>query len=99
MEPVLSDLNQSEVTQETRQEDDRRLLLPVSEVVGLLGVSRMTAIRRIQSGAWPSARCGRNYLVPREFVDGVAAEIKAGRPIVIEEYAAAWLAKAAENAA
>lgn len=95
----MSALNQSEVTQEGRQGDDRRLLLPVSEVVGLLGVSRMTAIRRIKSGAWPSARCGRNYMVPRGFVDGLAAEINAGRPVVIEEYAASWLARAAEGAA
>lgn len=70
---------------------DTRLLLPVSEVAGLLGLSKMTIYRRIRSGAWPSGRCGRKHLIPHAFIAGLISEIAAGRQVVAEEYAAvAW---------
>ena len=79
---------------------DSRRLLPVTEVAGLLGLSKWTIHRRIRSGEWPSGRSGRKYLIPRAFVEGLIAEIEAGREVDAESYAAtSWPAKASEGAA
>lgn len=76
------------------------MLLPVSEVAGLLGVSKMTVYRRIRSGSWPSGRSGRKHLIPRGFVEGLIAEIEAGRQVIAEGYAAeSWPAKPTEGVA
>ncbi|MFF5261428.1 excisionase family DNA-binding protein [Actinomadura viridis] len=81
-----------------RADGDRRLLLPVSEVAGLIGLSKWTIHRRIRSGEWPSGRSGRKYLIPRAFIEGLIAEIEAGRQVDAEGYAArAW--SASEGAA
>jgi excisionase family DNA binding protein len=79
---------------------DRRQLLPVPDVEDRTGISRWTIYRRIHSGKWPSGRSGRQHLIPRAFVDGLVAEIEAGRQVNAEDYAAqVWLAKASEGAA
>lgn len=78
---------------------DPRLLLPVSEVAALLGLSTMTVYRRIRSGQWPSGRSGRKHLIPRNFVEGLLSEMRTGEQVNIEAYgAAAWPAKAEETA-
>ena len=78
---------------------DPRLLLPVSEVAALLGLSTMTVYRRIRSGQWPSGRSGRKHLIPRNFVEGPLDEMRTGEQVNIEAYGAtAWPAKAEETA-
>lgn len=87
-------------TTDGAQQADPRLLLPVSEVAGLLGLSTMTVYRRIRSGQWPSGRSGRKHLIPRDFVEGLLAEMRTGRQVDAESYAAtAWAAKTAEATA
>lgn len=86
--------------QSAAQPADPRRLLHVMDVVELTGISKWTIYRRIRSGEWPSGRSGRKHLIPRSFVDGLVAEIEAGRQVVVEGYAAtSWPAKPAENAA
>jgi len=41
----------------------------VAEVVEILGVSRITVLRRIKDGTIPSIRLGRRVLIPAEYVD------------------------------
>lgn len=79
---------------------DRRQLLPVSEVAARTGLSRWTIYRRIRSGEWPSGRSGRKHLIPSAFVDGLVAAIEGGRQVTAEDYAATtWLSQASEGAA
>lgn len=69
-------------------------LLPVSVVSARTNLSRWTIYRRIRSGEWPSGRSGRKHLIPRAFVDGLVAEIEAGRQVIAEDYASEWFARA-----
>ena len=41
----------------------------VAEVVEILGLSRLTVLRRVQDGTIPSIRLGRRVLIPAEYVE------------------------------
>lgn len=69
---------------------DRRQLLPVSEVAARTGLSRWTIYRRINSGVWPSGRCGRNHLIPRAFIDGLLAAVESGRQVSFDDFGRSW---------
>ena len=91
--------NQSTPIPNATQPADPRLLLPVSEVAAVLGLSTMTVYRRIRSGQWPSGRSGRKHLIPRTFVEGLLAEMRTGAQVNIEAYgASSWPAKTGETA-
>lgn len=90
----MSDQSKQDAASAAGKPADLRELLPVSEVARTLGLSPMTVRRRIKSGAWPSGRCGRKHLIPREFVEGLLDAFKNGRQVVAEDYAAsAWPVK------
>lgn len=94
----MSDQTRSETpAKQPEAPADRRLLLSISEASSVLGVSRMTIIRRIRSGAWRSGRCGRKHYLSRAFVDGAAAAVARG--IDIDAYAKTFFGEAAEEMA
>lgn len=70
---------------------DRRLLLPVSEVARMLGVSRSTVTRACDAGEIPVVFL-RKRLVPRAFVESLVKAASPGHPVVAKEHAAAWSA-------
>ncbi|WP_156755005.1 helix-turn-helix domain-containing protein [Actinokineospora pegani] len=59
------------------QIDTRALTYTVDEVAELLKISRASAYAAVRSGALPSVRLGRRWLVPRarlaQFLNGEAA--------------------------
>lgn len=67
--------------------------MSVSDAARMLGLSRITVLRRIKSGAWPGGRTGRKYLVNRPFAVSLAAEFGSGRNVDAEDFAAGWMAR------
>jgi excisionase family DNA binding protein len=59
----------------------------------MFGVSRSTIVRAYQAGEFPAVKFRGTYRVPRRFVDDFLAAAVRGRVIVLEEYAAEWLAR------
>ena len=51
----------------------RRVVLSIDEVAELLGFHRETVRRAIARGVIPASRIGRTYLIPRKYVEGLAA--------------------------
>jgi excisionase family DNA binding protein len=45
---------------------DKRLTFSVDEAAKLLGISRNSAFRAVQTGELPSIRIGRRILIPRD---------------------------------
>lgn len=74
-------------------------LMPIKAAAARLDVSEMTIRRAFEAGAFPGFQIGRSYRVSRPFVEALLAEVRAGRRVVFEEFAAQWLAKASEGAA
>lgn len=72
---------------------DNRLFLPVREVAEMIGVSRSTIVRAYQAGEFPAIKFRGTYRVPRRFVDDFHAAACRGRVLVVEEYAADWIAR------
>lgn len=70
------------------------LLIPVKAAAMLLNISEMTIRRAFDAGEFPGMRFGRSYRVSRPFVLAVLGEVRAGRQVVVEEFAANWLARA-----
>ena len=50
----------------------QRLFYKVSEVAEALGISRATVWRLIKQGEIPAVRIGRQYFIPRSYVDSLA---------------------------
>jgi len=48
------------------------IMLRASEVAALLGISRSTVFRLIESGEIPAVRVGRSVRVPRRWVEQTA---------------------------
>jgi excisionase family DNA binding protein len=76
-----------------RRRPDNRLFLPVREVAELIGVSRSTIVRAYQAGEFPAVKFRGTYRIPRRFVDDFHAAACRGRVLVVEEYAAEWIAR------
>ena len=66
--------------------------LSVADASEAIGLSRITVLRRLNSGQWPGGRSGRKWLVNAAFVRAV--EVGLGSPqFDIEDFAAAWMAR------
>lgn len=74
-------------------------LMPVKAAAVALDVSEMTIRRALEAGDFPGLQFGRTYRVSRPFVEAILGEIRAGRRVIVEEFAAQWFAKAQEGAA
>lgn len=73
-------------------------LMPIKSAAARLNVSEATIRRAFDAGAFPGLQIGRSYRVSRPFIEALLAEVRAGRRVVFEEFAAQWLAKASEVA-
>lgn len=85
---MLQDLGLRIDDQSADKNDDE--LLSIEETATMLRVSRMTVDRAIKANEFPVVKFRRTYRVPRAFVDSLLKAAKAGRQVVVEEYAAAW---------
>ncbi|MGI5422961.1 excisionase family DNA-binding protein [Actinomadura luteofluorescens] len=74
-------------------------LMPVKAAATALDVSEMTVRRALEAGDFPGLQIGRTYRVSRPFVEALLAEVRSGRRVIVEEFAAEWLARASEGAA
>ena len=72
---------------------DKRRLLPVREVAETLGVSRSTVMRAIEAREFPGVKFRGTWRVPRRFVDDFLVAANHGRAMVLEDYAAEWVAR------
>lgn len=77
---------------------DMRVLLPLREVAEMFGVSRSTIVRAYQAGQFPAVKFRGTYRVPRRFVDDFLAAAVPGRIVVIEDFAATWMARGSSGA-
>ena len=66
-------------------------LMTIHAAAQALGYSDMTIRRRIEARQFPAVKIGSKALVPRAFVEQLIADALAGKTVVVEEYAAAWL--------
>jgi excisionase family DNA binding protein len=67
-------------------------LISVKETAQLLKVSRVMVYRRYHAGQFPGRKIGRKIDLYRPFVDALYSAICSGRPVNVEEFAAAWAA-------
>lgn len=74
-------------------------LMPVKAAAAALDVSEMTIRRALEAGDFPGIQISRTYRVSRPFVEALLAEVRAGRRVIVEEFAAQWPARAQEGAA
>ena len=74
-------------------------LMPIKAAATALSVSEMTIRRALEAGDFPGLQFGRTYRVSRPFVEALLREVRAGRRVVVEEFAAAWLVRAQEGVA
>jgi excisionase family DNA binding protein len=74
-------------------------LMPIKAAATALSVSEMTIRRALEAGDFPGLQLGRTYRVSRPFIEAVLGEVRAGHRVVVEEFAAAWLARAQEGVA
>lgn len=73
-------------------------LMPIKAAATALDVSEMTIRRALEAGDFPGLQFGRTYRVSRPFVEALLAQVRAGRRVVVEDFAAEWTA-AQEGAA
>lgn len=71
-------------------------LITVRQAAARLGFSDMTIRRRIEARQFPAVKMGSKAMVPRAFVDRLLELVEAGHTVVVEEYAAEWLADVGE---
>ena len=72
---------------------DARLFVSVQEAAVLLGVSRSTIMRASQKGQFPLAKILGTWRAPRRFIDDFHSAALHSRVIVLEDYAAEWMAR------
>lgn len=75
----------------TRAADDEHPLMTIHAAALALGCSEMTIRRRVEARQFPAVKIGSKAQVPRAFIARVLADALAGRTVVVEEYAAAWM--------
>lgn len=66
-------------------------LMTIHAAAQALGYSDMTIRRKVEARQFPAVKMGCKALVPRAFVERLIRDALAGRTVVVEEYAAAWL--------
>lgn len=69
--------------------------ISVKDTAQSLGVSLVTVYRRYHAGQFPGRRFGRSIQILRAFVDDLLAEIRSGRQVDVDEFAAGWVAREA----
>jgi hypothetical protein len=72
---------------------DPRLFVPVSEAARLLGVSRSTLMRANRKGQFPLAKIVGTWHAPRCFIDDFHRAALHSKVVVLEDYAAEWMAR------
>ena len=72
--------------------DEVHPLMTIRAAARAIGCSDMTIRRRIEARQFPAVKIGSKALVPRAFVERLLADAFAGRTVVVEEYAASWVA-------
>ncbi len=66
------------------------LYISVKDTAELLGVKRLTVYRRFHAEVFPGRRIGRKIDIFRPFVDAAMAEIRSGRHVDVDQFAASW---------
>lgn len=64
----------------------------VKDAAKALDMSELHIRRAFDAGHFPGIKLGRLYRVSRPFVNALVTEVNAGRRIVVEEFAATWVA-------
>jgi hypothetical protein len=75
------------------RKQDKRMYLPLREVTEMFDVSRSTIVRSHQSGNFPLVKIRGTYRVPRLFVDDFNRAARLGPLVVLEDFAAGWIAR------
>lgn len=68
-------------------------LLTIEEAARRLRVSRMTVDRAIKAGEFPVIKFRGTYRLPAAFIERLLKDADAGAQVVVEDYAAAWIAE------
>jgi hypothetical protein len=66
--------------------------LSIAEAADRIGLSKITVLRRMRSGAWPGGRCGAKWLVSQPFVDALVTALTTSAQVDVEVFAAEWMA-------
>lgn len=66
--------------------------MPIKDAATLLDMSEIHIRRAFNAGHFPGIKLGQLYRVSRPFVNALVAQVAAGRGIVVEEFAATWVA-------
>lgn len=72
---------------------DKRLYLPLRELAEMFDVSRSTIVRMHKAGNFPLVKIRGTYRAPRPFVDDFNRAARLGSLVVLEDFAAEWLAR------
>lgn len=72
---------------------DTRLFVPVREAADALGVSRSTIMRANAKGQFPLVKVLGTWRAPRRFIDDFHRAALHSRVVVLEDYAAEWMAR------
>lgn len=64
--------------------------ISVKDTASILGVARLTVYRRFHSGLFPGRKIGRKIDISAPFVEALDAEIRSGRHVDVEQFAATW---------
>lgn len=73
--------------------------ISVKATAAQLNVSNPTVYRRFHEGLFPGRKFGRSIKILARFVADLDAEIRSGRQVDVDAFAAQWLSKAQEGAA
>jgi AcrR family transcriptional regulator len=73
--------------------------LTFRELAGVVGVSRSSVYRLYQDKMLPVIRCRGAIRVNGRFADDLLAALSAGRLVVVEDFAARWMAAHPDGAA
>jgi excisionase family DNA binding protein len=60
----------------------KEFYLTIPELAKILGMSRIAVFKKVKSGEIPAIRVGRNYAIPKKFINNIL-----GRPLSDEEKA------------
>jgi hypothetical protein len=68
------------------------MYLPLREVTEMFDVSRSTIVRAHKAGNFPLVKIRGTYRAPRRFVDDFNHAARLGPLVVLEDFAAEWIA-------
>jgi hypothetical protein len=82
----------------TAEAPGRQAGLSVAEAAAAIGLSKITVLRRMRSGAWPGGRCGAKWLVSQPFVDALVIALTTSAQVNVEVFAAEWMTRSESGA-